>query len=119
MAIDQLIFTPVGIVIFYSCFRTLEGQPWKIPGTLKEKFFPTLFAGFAVWPLAHIINFRFVPSHQRVLYVNCITVRCRFLPPCTTSTWLEALISTAHLCIYGRTASSPVSCSMNAQCRAV
>ena len=27
-----------------------------------------------VWPLAHTINFRFVPSNQRVLYINSIQI---------------------------------------------
>ena len=27
-----------------------------------------------VWPLAHTINFRFVPSSQRVLYINTIQI---------------------------------------------
>lgn len=74
MAIDQLIFTPIGIVLFYSVFKTLEGRPWSIQSTIREKFFPTLFAGYAVWPIAHIINFRFIPTQQRVLYINVITV---------------------------------------------
>ena len=27
-----------------------------------------------VWPLAHTINFRFIPSNQRVLYINTIQI---------------------------------------------
>lgn len=27
-----------------------------------------------VWPAAHIINFKFVPSSQRILYINTIQV---------------------------------------------
>ena len=27
-----------------------------------------------VWPLAHAINFRFIPSSQRVLYINSIQI---------------------------------------------
>ena len=27
-----------------------------------------------VWPLAHTINFRFIPSSQRVLYINSIQI---------------------------------------------
>lgn len=26
------------------------------------------------WPAAHIINFRFIPSSQRILYINTIQV---------------------------------------------
>ena len=38
----------------------------------------TLLAGYTVWPLVHVINFRFIPSSQRVLYINC--VQARFSP---------------------------------------
>ena len=58
MAIDQLIFTPVGTVVFYSAFKTMEGDAAGIPATLRDKFWPTLLAGYALWPVAHIINFR-------------------------------------------------------------
>lgn len=27
-----------------------------------------------MWPAAHIINFKFVPSSQRILYINTIQV---------------------------------------------
>ena len=27
-----------------------------------------------VWPVAHAINFRFIPSSQRVLYINSIQI---------------------------------------------
>ena len=29
---------------------------------------------YQVWPLAHTINFRFIPSNQRVLYINTIQI---------------------------------------------
>ena len=50
------------------------GQSDKIKETLKDKFWPTLLAGYAVWPLAHVINFRFIPNSQRVLYINAVNV---------------------------------------------
>ena len=55
--------------------RTCDtGQSDKIKQTLKDKFWPTLLAGYAVWPLAHVINFRFIPNSQRVLYINAVNV---------------------------------------------
>lgn len=27
-----------------------------------------------MWPLAHVVNFKFVPSSQRILYINTIQV---------------------------------------------
>ena len=52
-----------------------EGKPDQIVQTLKEKYVKTLKAGYAIWPLAHIVNFRYVPTEQRVLYVNAVQVR--------------------------------------------
>jgi Mpv17 / PMP22 family len=31
--------------------------------------------GYCVWPAAHVINFRYVPSDLRVLYINCVQVQ--------------------------------------------
>lgn len=113
MALDKLLLSPIGICLFYSIIKTMEGrllfhyplhaysaayahlmyrvhhllytllytsaccfagQPDKITQTLKDKFWPTLLAGYAVWPLAHVINFRFIPNSQRVLYINAVNV---------------------------------------------
>ena len=49
MGIDQLLFTPVGTVIFYAAMKTLEGEAASLPTTLRDKFFPTLLAGYALW----------------------------------------------------------------------
>lgn len=74
MALDQLLLSPIGICIFYTIIKTMEGQSDKIKATIKEKFWPTLLASYAVWPLAHLVNFRFVPNSQRVLYINAVNV---------------------------------------------
>ena len=41
---------------------------------LKDKWLKTLLFGYTVWPAAHVVNFRFVPSELRVLYINCVQV---------------------------------------------
>ena len=33
-----------------------------------------VFGSWKVWPLAHAINFKFIPSSQRVLYINTIQI---------------------------------------------
>lgn len=49
MLIDQTIWTPISICIFYSIFKTLEGHSDQILQTIKDKFWPTLLAGYVVW----------------------------------------------------------------------
>lgn len=69
---------PVGTSLFYIVSSVLQAQPDKIPATLKEKLVPTLAASYGLWPAAHAINFKFVPSSQRILYTNIVSVRIRF-----------------------------------------
>lgn len=37
---------------------------------LRGQYVKTVLAGYLLWPLAHIINFKFVPADLRILYVN-------------------------------------------------
>ena len=41
---------------------------------IHSKLVPMMIANYAVWPIAHIINFKFVPPQQRILYINCCQV---------------------------------------------
>ncbi len=42
--------------------------------TIRAKFVPTILAGYTVWPLAHLINFRYISGQQRILYINVVNV---------------------------------------------
>ena len=35
----------------------------------------TVVANYILWPGAHFINFKFVPTEHRILYNNCVSVR--------------------------------------------
>lgn len=63
---------------------TLQGNPSAIISTIQAKLIKTLLANYALWPLAHIINFKFIPSAQRILYINCVQV-CAAPVPYTIS----------------------------------
>lgn len=46
-------------------------QVWA---TVAEKTLPTVAANYVIWPAAHIISFRYVPSQQRILYNNTVAI---------------------------------------------
>lgn len=48
--------------VYFAVIKTMEGSPELILATLQSKFVPTLAANYVIWPIAHLINFRFVPS---------------------------------------------------------
>lgn len=74
MAIDQLLWAPVFTALFFSYMETAQGRPERAPDVVREKLWPTLKVNWTVWPLAHLINFRFIPSSQRILYINTVQV---------------------------------------------
>lgn len=74
MLCDQVLWAPFFSCVFFAVIKTLEGTPSLIIPTIKAKLIKTLLANYAIWPLAHIINFKFIPSSQRILYINCVQV---------------------------------------------
>lgn len=52
-----------------------QGHPENIAPAIQSKLVPMMIANYAVWPVAHLINFKFVPPQQRILYINCCQAR--------------------------------------------
>jgi len=74
MVLDQALWAPLNTLIFYSYLSAATGALAGLPVVLQTKLVPTILAGYALWPLAHIINFRFVPPQHRLLYVNIVNL---------------------------------------------
>ena len=55
-----------------KCFAWLLPPPG--PLMLQDKLVRTVVANYILWPAAHLVNFRFVPSEQRILFNNCVSV---------------------------------------------
>eukprot|EP00891_Asterochloris_glomerata_P008929 jgi/Astpho2/8929/Aster-02611 len=73
-ALDQLVWAPVMTCIFFAVLKTLEGHPELILQTIQDKLVRTVVANYILWPAAHLVNFRFVPSEQRILFNNCVSI---------------------------------------------
>jgi hypothetical protein len=41
---------------------------------VRNKFWPVMLTNWAVWPIANLINFAYIPPSQRILYVNVLAV---------------------------------------------
>lgn len=73
--IDQVLWNPIFGVMFFSYIGLWEGS--GVQGTInkiKRDLITQVTGSWTVWPLAHAINFRFIPTSQRVLYINVIQV---------------------------------------------
>jgi len=73
--IDQVLWNPIfGIMFFgYVAATELKGIGYVIDKT-KNELLTQVTGSWKVWPVAHAINFRFIPSSQRVLYINTIQI---------------------------------------------
>ncbi len=61
-------------VVFLAWLTLLEGRPGAVGAVVQAKLVPIMVANFGVWPLAHLINFKFVAPEQRILFNNVVAV---------------------------------------------
>jgi protein Mpv17 len=75
LTIDQLLVAPTTLAFFMSA--AVYGNSFSVKD-VKEKlsidYFPTLQANWMVWPAANFINFKFIPSSYRIVYVASLGV---------------------------------------------
>lgn len=75
VAIDQLIWNPIFGVMFFSYLGLAEGKTVdQIQTKIKNDLQTAVMGSWAVWIPAHTINFKYVPSSQRLLYINSIQI---------------------------------------------
>lgn len=72
VAADQLIFTPVNMLFFFSGLTLLEGG--SVKEKLKSSYASTLLTNWMVWPAVQLVNFKLVPLNHRLLVVNLISL---------------------------------------------
>jgi len=67
VAADQLFMAPMGLVIFIGSVGIMEGHDIKkIREKYRDMYIPALLANWKAWPLAQLINFRYMPLPYRV-----------------------------------------------------
>ncbi|TDZ20276.1 Protein sym-1 [Colletotrichum orbiculare MAFF 240422] len=72
VGVDQGVFAPVMIGVFLSSMAVLEGgSPQE---KLQKNYTTALTSNFLLWPFVQAVNFKFVPLHHRVLFVNVISI---------------------------------------------
>eukprot|EP00088_Acartia_fossae_P058784 TRINITY_DN6922_c0_g1_i2.p1 TRINITY_DN6922_c0_g1~~TRINITY_DN6922_c0_g1_i2.p1 ORF type:complete len:190 (+),score=12.70 TRINITY_DN6922_c0_g1_i2:31-600(+) len=73
--LDQILAAPFFAITFIYVASLLEGKTfaecWQ---EFKEKFPAIYLFDWLIWPPSQYINFSFVPSQYRVLYINFVTV---------------------------------------------
>lgn len=68
---DQFVFAPIFYVSFFGiCGKCEQKSVRQISTEFKEKIVSLYLTDWTVWPAAQAINFFFIPSRFRVVYVS-------------------------------------------------
>lgn len=75
MAMDQLLYAPLSIVIYFTYMNALDGRSLtEIQERIASDFWPTLRVNYAIWPAVQLLNFSFIPFHYRLLVNNVVSI---------------------------------------------
>lgn len=67
VACDQLVMAPIGLALFIGSMGIMEGRDLPhLAQKYKGMYGAALVANWQVWPLAQVINFRYMPLPYRV-----------------------------------------------------
>ncbi|TID21820.1 hypothetical protein E6O75_ATG05215 [Venturia nashicola] len=92
VAFDQLLFSPVGLVIFFTFMTVAEGGGKRaIARKFQDLYVPALKANYLVWPAVQMLNFRVIPLQFQIPFVSTIGIAwTAYLSLTTSSANLEA-----------------------------
>lgn len=72
LLLDQLLFAPAFIPIFFSANLLLEGRPELIKEKIERDLWHTVFTNYAVWIPAQFVNFSVIRPTLQVLFSNFV-----------------------------------------------
>lgn len=74
VAVDQTLWAPVFMCMFFTYMHSFDLDFAGIVPAIKSKTFDAVQASWKTWIPAHTINFKFIPSDYRILYINAIQI---------------------------------------------
>ncbi|TKY85510.1 hypothetical protein EX895_005672 [Sporisorium graminicola] len=75
VAMDQLLFAPIGLALFTGSMGYMErGSIDGVQAKFGEMYIPALLANWQLWPLVQLVNFRYMPLKYRVPFVSAVGI---------------------------------------------
>ncbi|MCJ1314202.1 hypothetical protein MMC25_007882 [Agyrium rufum] len=75
VAMDQLMFAPIGLACFFTFMTVAEGGGRRaVARKFQDVYLPALKANFMLWPAVQILNFRVVPLQFQIPFVSSIGI---------------------------------------------
>ena len=75
VAIDQAVWCPIFMTCFFAYLGVANGDSLgAIRGKISADLFSAVKGSWKVWPIVHAVNFRFIPTQHRLLYINTVQI---------------------------------------------
>lgn len=74
LLVDQFVFSPIFIGVFFSALLTLEGRPSEIIPKLQQDWLAAVVTNWKIWIPFQFLNFLLVPQPLQVLAANVIAL---------------------------------------------
>jgi len=75
VAFDQLVWCPIFMSVFFTYLGLVNGDSMAVIGSkIKTDLFSACQGSWKVWPVVHAVNFKFISTKHRLVFINAIQV---------------------------------------------
>ena len=75
VGIDQLLWCPVFMSVFFTYLGLVNGDSIStIVDKIKNDLFTAVQGSWKVWPIVHAVNFKFISTKHRLVFINTVQV---------------------------------------------
>jgi len=75
VAIDQTIWCPIFMSVFFTYLGLMAGDSFSTIGNkIKSDLLTACQGSWKVWPFVHFINFKFISTKHRLLFLNAVQI---------------------------------------------
>ena len=75
VAIDQILWCPIFMTVFFTYLGLVNGDSFQvIADKIKKDLLSACQGSWKVWPIVHAVNFKFVSTKHRLIFINTVQV---------------------------------------------
>lgn len=75
VAIDQILWCPVFMTVFFTYLGLVNGDSFATIGNkIKNDLFAAMQGSWKVWPIVHAVNFKFISTKHRLVFINGVQI---------------------------------------------
>jgi protein Mpv17 len=73
--IDQICWCPIFMSVFFTYLGLVNGDSFSAIGSkIKNDLFTACQGSWKVWPIVHAVNFKFISTKHRLVFINSVQI---------------------------------------------